>query len=277
MEGDLPRFELNSVPIRSFSIRSTKTLPKTDFDSSKLPRYEDFELLGRFLRKCMRDQAGSSTNGGEGFLPPALLNIVLPRETIQQGLKKEGCYLDPAKTTNIILGGVEEDDDESAEFDKRYLVVLAILALLGKVSEIGHFVHGNDGGIRDGDLPLQLHNGSDGSLELRHRSKSQLIRCFEKWTDNDHLLFNNFQWRLLVPTFVFNDDNTIRHQILEDETVLPWCEEQLQSQGEAMSGGFGSVKKVKIHPLCHEYHERLKAVCVLQYHANHYLQGPHHD
>ena len=77
--------------------------------------------------------------------------------------------------------------------------------------------------------------------------------------------FDGFQWRLLVPTFALNEDKTIQHRDLEEKEILPWCEEKLQSHSEAMSGGYGSVKKVKIHPLCHEFHEHLKAVCLLQY------------
>ena len=219
----------------------------------------------------MIEQAGTGARGGDGFLPPALLSRILHKDAIEHELRKlwEGadrCPFDPVEMTRKVLGPLAEEDDESESLEgnkRSYLFVVAILALLDKVRDIGDFVGDNDGGIWDGDLPLQLYNGDDGSCVLRHRHNSQLIRCFETWTDSNHKSFSDYQWRLLVQTFALNDDNTIQELQLPDETIFPWCEEQLQSQNEAMSGGYGSVKKVKIHPLCHEFHERLKAVCVI--------------
>jgi Protein kinase domain len=264
MENELPRLRLNSesLPIRTFSRHSTKTLPRTDFDFGVLPRYQDFRSLGRYLRKCMSDQAGTGVSGGEGFLPPALLSKLLPKEIIEQELRKNGCNFDPVMMTQKVLGPLADDDDEFGGEKKSYLYIIALLGLLDKVCEIENFVEDNDGGIWDGDLPLQLHNGRDGSRELRRRQNSRLIRCFESWTDGHHQLFSDYQWRLLIPTFALNADNTIQELDLPDEIILPWCDEQLQRDNVPMSGAFGSVKKVKIHPLCHEFHERLKAVCV---------------
>jgi hypothetical protein len=218
----------------------------------------------------MMDQAGTGSRGNRGFLPPALLTSILHREVIEHELKEKCPSLDATTMTNIILGGLADDDDDDdiskSENDKKsYLFVLAMLALLEKVSEIWRFVDDNNGGIWDGDLPLQLYKGDDGSSELWHRSNSQPIPCFQQWGDNDHENFDDYQWRLLVPTFALNEDKTIQHRDLEEKEILPWCEEKLQSHSETMSGGYGSVKKVKIHPLCHEFHEHLKAVCFLQY------------
>jgi hypothetical protein len=273
METSLPRFKLNSFPTGSFAIRSAKTLPQAEFDFRKPPDYRDFTSMGRLLKKCMMDQAGTGSRGNQGFLPPALLTSVLPREAIEHELKEKCPRIDATTMTNIILGGLADNDDDvsQSESDKKsYLFVLAMLALLDKVSEIGRFVEDNNGGIWDGDLPLQIHNGDDGSSELRHRRNSQPMPCFHQWGDNDHQLFDSFQWRLLVPTFALNEDKTIQHLDLEEKEILPWYEEKLQTHSEAMSGGYGSVKKVKIHPLCHEFHEHLKAVCLFQYLAKNY-------
>lgn len=277
METDLPRFKLNSFPTGSFAIRSAKTLPQAEFDFSKLPDYKGFTSMGRLLKRCMMDQAGTGSRGNRGFLPPALLTSVLHREVIEHELKEKCPNLDATTMTNKILGGLADDDDDDnddiskSENDKKsYLFILAMLALLEKVSEIGRFVEDNNGGIWDRDLPLQLYNGDDGSSELRHRSHSQPMPCFQEWGDNDHENFDDYQWRLLVPTFALNNDKTIQHRELEEKEILPWCEEKLQSNSETMSGGYGSVKKVKIHPLCHEFHEHLKAVCLLQYLAKNY-------
>lgn len=281
METDLPRFKLNSCPTGSFAIRSAKTLPEAEFDYRKPPDYKSFTSMGRFLKRCMMDQAGTGSSGNRGFLPPALLTSILHREVIEHELNEKCPSLDATKMTKIILGGLADDDDDDddvskSEHDKKsYLFVLAMLALLEKVSEIGRFVEDNNGGICDGDLPLQLYNGNDGSSELRHRSNSQPIPCLQLWADIDHENFDLYQWRLLVPTFALNEDKTIQRRDLEEKEILPWCEETLQSHSETMSGGYGSVKKVKIHPLCHEFHEHLKAVCLLQYLAkNSYTRSP---
>lgn len=210
----------------------------------------------------MSDQAETGPSGREGFLPPVLLNKILTKETIEQALIRGNCRY-PVETTRKILGPLADDDDESEVDKKSYLYVVALLALLDKVCEIEDFMQDNDDGIWDGDFPLQLHNGADGSRELRRRDDTRPIRCFKKWTDCENQVFSEHQWRLLIPIFALNADNTIQELDLPDEAILPWCDEQVQSNSGAMSGAFGSVKKVKIHPLCHEFHERLKAVCVL--------------
>lgn len=247
------------------------------FDFEKLPRYQDFQSLPRFLRKCMSEQlriVGGKEGGG--FLPLALLKVLLPREVIEQELKRENFDLDPATTAKIILGIEAENNQGVAEAEddpKTYLVVFAILALLDHLSEIARFFYfkGGGRGVCDQDLPLEIHSGDDGSCELKHKSNSHRIRCFEMWTDRDHELFYQFQWRLLVPTFALNAGGTMQHQELADETIFPWFGEQSPSYSEVMEGGFGVVKRVKIHPFCYEFHELLQVVCVLQSLANNYL------
>ncbi|CZR63862.1 uncharacterized protein PAC_13759 [Phialocephala subalpina] len=271
MATPVPQLELTrpdeviSVPIRvrSFPLRASKTFPNTPhFDLDSLPKYEKFKKLGNWLRQCMSEQAGTSKDNNNigTFLPPAILDRLFSKEVIERELEKEDCGLDTANIVKIMFRADEEELEEEA---KTYFTIFAILALLERVCDVSKFVEGGDKSICDQDLPLELQPGEDpGSKELRRKDESQQSRCFHRWRDHELEYFDNYQWRLRVPTFGLNPDKTLRHYKLHDRDILPWCEEHSVSQQEVMSGGYGSVKKVKIHPLCHEYHETLKAINV---------------
>ncbi|TVY23266.1 Proline-rich receptor-like protein kinase [Lachnellula hyalina] len=266
MENTTPRLRLNSLPIRAptFSLRSSKTFPNAPyFDWDKLPRYQKFESLGRMLRKCMTEEAG--TNNNKGFLPPAILEHILSREVIEHELKSQE-YRYTAETVDVMFQTEEEALDDSADFPggtKTYFIVFATLALLDKVCDIYQFMEMKDTSLGDQDLPnLKLHQDEDGKRELRRGEELQQMRCFDGFVDHELESFDDYQWRLRVPTFALGPKETIRHYDLHDKDILPWYEEHSVSQNEVMSGGYGSVKKVKIHPLCHDYHETLKAINV---------------
>lgn len=260
MAMPIPQLELTrpneviSIPIR------VRTFPNTPyFDWDTLPKYEKFRSLGNWLRQCMSEQASTSKDNNNGsFLPPEILVRLLSKKVIERELEREECSLDSTIKTMFRV-----DEEELEEDTKTYFIIFAILALLGRVSDIAKFLEGGDKSLCDQDLPLQLEPGEEpGSRELRRRGELHQLCCFHRWRDHELEYFENYQWRLRVPTFGLNPDKTIRHYDLHDRDILPWCEEHSASAYEVMSGGFGSVKKVKIHPLCHEYHETLKAINV---------------
>ena len=255
MEQDVPQIKINSLTLRmrSFSLRSTASIPKSpSFDFDKLPKYNEFKTLAHLLRACMHEH---DDGPDRSFLPPALLSILLSREAIQYELNEY--QLDAPTLKSVLLNTTVDAIEESDENLKTYLVVFAILILLGKGKEIVHCISCPNG-VCDQDLPLLLYNQM-GNRELRLRDNSK-IDCFNEWDPHVCESFENYQWRLTVPTFALNEDNTIIHQELHDRAILPWCEEHLQTSYPTMSGGFGSVKRVRIHPLCHEFHDVLKEV-----------------
>jgi hypothetical protein len=273
MENPVPRLELNSKPLpsRNSSLRNSKIFSNAPyFDWDKLPRYQDFKSLGNLLRKCMSEEAGtaSDNNYKGGFLPPAILDRILSREAVEYELKRKKNSHDTARTLDIMFRAAEEEVDESTEFPgekKTYFTVFAILALMDKACDISRFLEDEDRGLCDQDLPnLKLHQDEDGSCELRRAEESQQVPCFDGWGQYELEYFDTYQWRLRVPTFALDPDKKIRHYELHDKDILPWCEEHSMSDLEVMSGGYGSVKKVKIHPLCHDYHDTLKAVRMLR-------------
>jgi hypothetical protein len=261
--AELPRFELNDLPLRmrTFSIRSSKTFQGACyFDWESAPKYAKFPGLRRLLNKCISDQAEKDEYGkprAGGFLPPALLDHYLSREVVQKELEKEKCKFNIAKTLEIMFSA--EEEEEVKEGARTYKIVFAVLALMERVCDVASFVNEDDNGICDEDLPLQLYRGEDGSRELRRRGESLQRSCLEGWKDAEYESFDNYQWQLLVPTFALNDNNTIKHQIFPERVIFPWCEERAQKHA-ATSGGYAHVKKVRIHPLCHEFHKTLEAV-----------------
>jgi hypothetical protein len=257
MEGNatVPRVELNSLPLRTETFSKLNAIEQSStphFDFSQLPQYKDFTTLGRFIRKCMQRQAGAESAHDAGFLPLELLRHILCEEVVTLALEREGRGFEPSTTTNIVFNANFEDHK------KKYLVILALLSLSDKIYEIAKLQE--DDGICDQDLPLELHSGDDGSFELRRKGSQQRIHYFDSWTDNERKFFGDTQWRLLVPIFSLNPDRTVQHQDLEPMDILPWQKEETVKPHVAISGGYGRVAKVKIHPLCHRYHEILKAV-----------------
>lgn len=176
---------------------------------------------------------------------------------------------------------VELDDNISREkalaFGKKILdsgsnrrvLVFTVLLFLRKLDCLDHMLHHcKHGGLRDNDLPLALKTTNGGKQGLFHRQsghhKSGRVAdcCLRKWSMVQLEAFNDFQRRLMPPVFGLKEiDNTIVELQLDDEAILPWCEVQDNLVPVvAMSGGFGTVSRVKIHPMCHRFDKTLEAV-----------------
>lgn len=277
MEKVVPQFKLNGLPFRpsrTFSLRKTKTFPSAShYQWDLLPTYEKCITLGRLLNKCISDIAGSDEQGGQrdgGFLPPALLGHFLSRNIIEKELNREGYPSDIAKTLDILFQAEEEEPEESSASGgttKAYLTIFALLARMTKVCDIAKFIGEDNRGVCDQDLPLRLIRCTDGRCELRLREEAQQRSCFNGWTDNEREIFDKYQWQMLVPRFYLDASDTIRHEDFPERIIFPWCEETSDNYA-ATSGGYGRVKKVKIHPLCHEFHEILKAVSLIRLPSN---------
>lgn len=192
------------------------------------------------------------------FWPPPMWQALVTEQTIVEellGLNK-GFNRRTASTLakKISLLGSE-----------RRLTVFTILVLSDNLDAVDHILQNcKHGGIRDKDLPLVLRQNSWGDEELIHHNGNQVAPCcLGSWKAVKLELFSDFQRRLSPPIFgLKQDDNTLIHLDLDDQAILPWCEvkENLVSL-DVMSGGFGTVSRVKIHPLCHRFSDTLKAVC----------------
>ncbi|KAJ0116630.1 hypothetical protein J7T55_009780 [Diaporthe amygdali] len=132
-------------------------------------------------------------------------------------------------------------------FDRSYVKILAILILIERPARIKLFV---EEGICDADLPLVKKPIEGGFEELRRSTTpNDRLRCFERWDSLSLVRFEEFQWRLLAPSFEHGSGKIILHQTFDSNVILPFT----YFSESPKTGGFGEVTKVRIHPDHHNF------------------------
>lgn len=198
--------------------------------------------------------ANGSTNS---FWPPSIWQDLVTEQAIVGELIKLRNEFNP--TTALAFA-----KKVTSAGSERGLTVFTILLLSDKLDSVVHMLQDCQyGGIRDEKLPLALRLNERGHAKLFHRNGHEVAKCcLYQWKPVHLETFNNFQRRLSPPIFgLKQEDNTLIDLNLDDQDILPWCEfkENLVSV-PAMSGGFGTVNRVRIHPMCHRFDDTLKAV-----------------
>lgn len=195
--------------------------------------------------------------GVKSFWPSPLWRALVTRDSIRAELSKSNHSIDTEEASRLAK---YITDHQSGT----HIIVFTILCLLGKLSTLEHILqHCQHNGIWDHDLPLRLKKNDRGELGLFGPQDRQVSHCcLNYWTIMHMEAFNDLQRRLTPPIFDYQgDDNTIPHLVLDAETILPWCEiQENHIPVSAMSGGYGSVSRVKIHPMCHGFSKTLRAV-----------------
>lgn len=137
----------------------------------------------------------------------------------------------------------------------RQLKILIILALIGKPKAITDFIIE---GIHDVHLPLERKQTQSGSHRLyrKHRVEDRdydiLVTCTDSWEQRDIQMFDDRQYEVCVPIFDLPTDESISkvsHYNLHRRAVLPFIEDDAGKN--VMSGGFGEVWRVRLHPAHH--------------------------
>ncbi|KAH7380990.1 kinase-like domain-containing protein [Cadophora sp. MPI-SDFR-AT-0126] len=242
------------IPIRAPTF-SAQAVITTDYDWKSLPKYGDCgSSFAKLLRRCMSDAAKETETSHKGFLPPPILEQIISEDIVRNEILKKG--LDPHPIISVMFHG-SGPNLENRVGRQTYFVIFALLALVGRLSAVDEFI-GNRNGPSDQDLPLIQQKLEAGGYELLRQHEKTQMQCFRDWEDHELENFHDFQWRLLVPIFVPNEDRTIRHYQFHPCGILPWC----PISKEPIEGGYGSVTKVWIHPLCHKYHELLRSINV---------------
>lgn len=137
--------------------------------------------------------------------------------------------------------------DEDGPYDKSYVKILAILILIDRPARIKLFI---DEGICDADLPLVKEPAEGTFKELRRTAtRDKQLKCFERWDHRSMVRFEQYQWKLLAPSFERGGGKNIRHQSFDSSVILPFTKRSQHSK----SGGFGEVTKVRIHQDHHNF------------------------
>ncbi|KAH6989231.1 kinase-like domain-containing protein [Ilyonectria sp. MPI-CAGE-AT-0026] len=141
---------------------------------------------------------------------------------------------------------------EKAGTGKGCLKLFTILFLFDHTQCIGKLIKQ---GLRDTHLPL--FKGKESRLTIpTSRGRTVLACCGGRSYLAD--LFYQYQWRLLVPFFSFNEKGAPEHYPLHVDTMLPWAP---PDEAEVFKrGGFGTVKRRKMHDDCHGLGMRLTAI-----------------
>lgn len=152
--------------------------------------------------------------------------------------------------------------------------IFTILVLIDKVEWLVEHILGCRQGVRDHDLPLILKNRQQrGQSSKLCRRNSETVCCFSRWRTASLEQFERFQRGFTVPVFRLDrrNHNALIHLDLDAKDILPWCDEAEVPPVNAMSGGSGTVIRVKIHHRCHEFHDTLRAVCIDLFQTHHSL------
>lgn len=110
--------------------------------------------------------------------------------------------------------------------------IFGVLVLLDRPIDITYFT---SAGFRDNSLPI---------------STDDLQRI---WPHGAVEEFDKIQWRFIAPYFSLSSNQAAYHYQLETNTVLPWVCDDKSSSDLPISGGFGNVWRVKIHPEHHRW------------------------
>ncbi|KAF3765539.1 kinase-like protein [Cryphonectria parasitica EP155] len=186
------------------------------------------------------------------FWPTAIWKALLTQESIRDELLRSGVGKPVADNLSmqILLPGC-----------KARVLIFTILVLLAKSASIEHVLVCKKG-ICDNQLPLvlKIHQGKSVLM----REMEPITCCFENWDTYILEAFCDHYRRLTVPVFGLREgSNEINHQKFDPGVILPWCEvDENVTPVPAMSGGYGTVTKVRIHPLCHQFHDVLESINV---------------
>jgi ankyrin repeat protein len=170
------------------------------------------------------------------FWPLKVLRHILLRARVLNQLR---AYTDlPYAETYVDYIRPEESELERSDTPS-YIKIFALLLLLDRGNQIGEFVK---------------EKLSDQSLPIRGL-QSAPPEPFTSWEDVEITRFGDWQWEFLTPYFELGQDHQPKHFILDDKTILPWCETSKYLGFER-----GDIFRVKIHQSSRGFQEVLKPV-----------------
>lgn len=208
-------------------------------------------------QQLWRQEVPHAISSTPSFWPPSAWKRIVTKQAIANEILE--CYPDYGRRE-------AEDIAERVWQDRsgKCVQIFTILVLLDKVDLLVEHILGCRQGVRDHDLPLVLNNQHHrGRSSKLCRRNSEAVCCFSDWRRMDMEQFEVLQRRLNVPIFRLDrTNNALIHLDLDAKDILPWCDEAEVPPVNAMSGGSGTVIRVKIHPRCHEFHDTLRAVCL---------------
>ena len=210
-----------------------------------------------------------STTGG--FVPRHQLLRILSRRSLLKFLKAleasrnpslfrrvTHCQRSAEEEVGIICNGHTLNDlsinyvrgaQDEAQISTGLCKLFATLLLIGRPEAITRFI---EEGLRDTDLPLVKgpHRDKANKFSLYRWGDmgGHRLSCFDDWTHQALVRFEEEQWKTLAPVFHLKDRYHVGHYQFAENMILPFT-----YQEHACSGARGQVFKVKIHPEHHDF------------------------
>lgn len=209
--------------------------------SATMPTYDPSQSLeAQLLYEEVQHDDGTNC-----FWPTQTWKALVTRESVKKTLVDCGIERDKARELSKRI------------FDQSCERFFTILAIIHETTRIEHVLDCKNG-IRDSRLPLVIKK-SGGRKGLFFSNGASTSCCLQGLPLYKIPNLESYQWRLDVPRFKLGPKGVVEHQRFNKKAILPWIE-AIDKPGEAKSGGYGTVTQVRIHPLCHEYHEVLESV-----------------
>lgn len=133
--------------------------------------------------------------------------------------------------------------------------LFAILVMIRKPQRIIPLIQK---GIGDEHLPFQTESVTRDPRSSEAFGLNHLLEVDgngeDSWTDLEVDLVSQYQWYLLAPVFKMSGPK-LAHYSLSKGWPLPFIQD-ITGLNDAVQGGFGDVRKVKIHPAHHDLNVR---------------------
>lgn len=129
---------------------------------------------------------------------------------------------------------------------------LAVLILLDKLAYVTVFI---SEGFKDSWLPVRKIDFQEDRPCFTKRTNSTIMafkRCFKDWAAKDIEAFMETQWMALSPFFE-KSANDISLYDFDSDAILPFMEDELDGTSPRRAGGYGIVRRVKIHSSHHDF------------------------
>ncbi|KAK4222876.1 kinase-like domain-containing protein [Podospora fimiseda] len=227
---------------------STEAKPSTQIQDPMLEIDSDFvfdiqppNLRSRLLTARVENEQG------QPFIPPSVIPELVTASTIKEELLAVKSY--PK------LAGISDLDGFSRRVEESTRKLFAVLALIGRVADIGIFV---SAGVENHSLPLRIEDlkclnfGSKDVDNLEPEDGFCLGRSLKHWHMPTFEDFFSTQWQVItlcLPRISSTTEiNPIYHYELGDGDILPFLPDSSGHLKEPIQGGFAAVNRVLIHP-----------------------------
>lgn len=209
------------------------------WENSDLPNIDgllnaETRAFDKTLRKFFNDNAVPAGTSDVIFWPLKLFNHIFRERTVAKLVKdlcQRGILEDPDGTlVKVIMG--------PGTGSGGYRRVLALLLLAKKEKCLQEFISNS---MDDDTLPL---------------SKDNAILDNDEWSPFEKSGFlDTYQWRLMVPYFKSENDDICRMRFLGKD-IQPWIKTKSLDKKvpSVLSGAYGSVYRIVLHPWQHEFH-----------------------